>query len=145
MRLDWEEAEADEINLAPLIDCVFLLLIFFMVTLKMGDQQTGPVPLPLVLPQARAAVDQDFSVALVIEIDAQGELRVDHRPLAIAELHERLKRLAATNPNAGVRIDADRSTEYKNIAHVLDICEFVGLTNVALGARPVPRAAPALR
>lgn len=141
MRLDSEEPVTDEISLAPLIDCVFLLLIFFMVTMSTGEAlDQEPQPLPLLLPEARAHLDERFRADTVIEVDSQGQYWIERRRIDVGALHERLKRLAASQPDASVRIDADGTTGYEHVAHLVDLCQFIGLTRVALGSRkPPPR------
>jgi biopolymer transport protein ExbD len=140
MRLELEDSELGDINLAPLIDCLVFMLMFFMATMNMSQRTNEPSALPLKLPHARAKLDRKFPVDLTIEIDAHGAYRIDRREVRVSELRSRLKRLALAQPEAGVRIDADRAAAYEDVAHVVDVCEFVGLRNVALGMR-----SPALR
>lgn len=139
MNLDWEEHHVEELNLTPMIDCVLLLLMFFMVTMKLGDEKPGTGSLLLSLPGSRLTINQDFLTECLIQIDGAGEIYMDGHRLGIEAVQARLKKLAFERPSAGVRIDSDLSAPYESVAHVVDLCQFVGLANVALGVRPRPQ------
>lgn len=145
MNLDWQDYQLEEPNLTPMIDCVLLLLMFFMMTMKFGDQKAQPSALVLSLPASRATIDQSFATELAIQLDAAGGVWIDGHRAERETLERRLKKLAAERPNAGVRIDSDLSAPYESVAQLVDLCQFVGLTNVALGVRPRPRDVAGLR
>lgn len=128
MRVKMEEDDAVEVQMAPLIDCVFLLLIFFLVatTLKKIEKQ-----LPLQLPVSAAAVGvQAQEDMLIIGVDQKGQAYLGANPVTIGLLHDRLRQAAQENPNQRVRVDADRDAPFQHVMRVLDMCEFEGLRNV---------------
>lgn len=138
MKIDLGETEREEIDLTPLIDCVFLLLIFFMVTtsFRRGQSDDRVFELMLKLPVASAAtLTRPHDAALVIGIDAEGDVFLDGELAARTTLHQRLQALARDNPSAHVRIDADAAASHQALVHVLDLCQFAGLWNVGVRAR----------
>jgi biopolymer transport protein ExbD len=133
MRIRVEEEEPVEVQMAPLIDCVFLLLIFFLVatTLKKIEKE-----LPIELPQSAAAVDSRVEdTTLIVGIDRAGAIHLKGERVTLSMLHDQLRQAATTNPEQRVRIDADQSTEFQHVVHILDLCQFEGLTNVGLHTR----------
>src|SRR5687768_1239807 len=102
MRIDLGEDEQPEIGLIALIDCIFFLLMFFMVATSF-KQQVGEKPLkelPINLPAAQMSLDRVGSAAtpLTIGIDKQGKLYLDGSRVSVQGLHDRLKQEAASNP-----------------------------------------------
>jgi biopolymer transport protein ExbD len=140
MRIDLGDDEVPEIGLIALIDCIFFLLMFFMVatSFKQQDVQRKTKDLPISLPSATANLVAAKVPAdpLVIGVDARGGFSVDGQAISLQALHDRLRAEAAAQPARPVRIDGDRRTAYQHIVHVLDLCQFEGLTQVAMRTRP---------
>jgi biopolymer transport protein ExbD len=139
MRIDLGHDEAPEIGLIPLIDCIFFLLMFFMVATSF--KQDKPVKpqkeLPVVLPAAQASLDAARAAAapLVLAVDQKGRVYVGNERVTVQGLHDVLKREAARDPQRRIRIDGDEQVPYQHIVHVLDLCQFEGFTNIALHTR----------
>jgi biopolymer transport protein ExbD len=114
--------------------------MFFMVatSFKQQNVQRQTKDIPIVLPTASATLTAgDAAKApLVIGIDAQGGLYVDNARTTLQALHDRLREEAGRSPGRPVRIDGDRRTPYQHIVHVLDLCQFEGLTQVSMHTRP---------
>jgi biopolymer transport protein ExbD len=141
MRINLGEDEVPEIGLIALIDCIFFLLMFFMVATSFKQQDTArkTKDLAIELPKASAtlvAAAAKTTEPLVIGIDAQGALFVDGQRTSLQALHDRLKAEAAQARDRPVRIEGDRRTPYQHVVHVLDLCQFEGLTQVAMRTRP---------
>ena len=140
MRIDLGDDEVPEIGLIALIDCIFFLLMFFMVatSFKQQNVQRQTKDIPIVLPTASATLTagEAAKTPLVIGIDAQGGLYLDNTRTTLQALHDRLRDEAARSPGRPVRIDGDRRTPYQHIVHVLDLCQFEGLTQVSMHTRP---------
>ena len=137
MRLDLSEEEGVEVQMAPLIDCVFLLLIFFLVatTLKKIERE-----LPLKLPESAAAVRVRKSEdVLVVGVTKRGRFFLGDQAVTQAVLHERLRKVASADPEKRVRIDADRLTPFQYVVQVFDLCQFEGLRNVGVHTKDEPR------
>lgn len=133
MNIDLTDDDVMDVPMAPLIDCVFLLLIFFLVatTLKKLDRE-----LPLELPESAAAAGVPRSDdLLVISLDAEGSPFLDGAPISTGMLHERLRQAAGRHPGPKVRIDGDRAAPLESIVQVLDLCSFEGLKDVRIRAR----------
>ena len=139
MRINLGEDEQTEIGLIALIDCIFFLLMFFMVATSFR-QQVGEKPqkeLPVILPAAQMSLDRSSASAppLVIGIDKRGKLYVDGERVSVQGLHDRLGQEAANAPGRPVRIDGDEMTRYQDIVHVLDLCQFEGFTKISMRTR----------
>jgi biopolymer transport protein ExbD len=138
MRLRYEEEEEPAVQMAPLIDCVFLLLIFFLVsaTLKKAHKEIA-----IDLPHSAAATEAKSkydTVIIEVACDAKGEkveVFLEGQQVTQRLLHKRLRELATENPNRQVRIDADRRTVFQHIVHILDLCQFEGLNRIGVRAR----------
>jgi len=130
------DEENPEVQMAPLIDCVFLLLIFFLLatTLKKIEKE-----LPLELPHSAAAVDiPEEPDLLIISIDRAGRKYIGAEPMGTRALHAYIKNAARQNPNQRVRVDGDENVVYRHVIEVIELCQFEGLRNVGLHTRKDP-------
>lgn len=127
MRVNLDDGGEVSPDLTPMIDCVFLLLIFFLVatTMKKPEQELK-VELP---PPAVSARPSDDRSPLVIGIDAQGVFHVGATPVGQAELVATLRETGASDPERHVRITVDRRAPSQHLVQVLDLCAFEGLEN----------------
>jgi biopolymer transport protein ExbD len=119
-----------DVQMTPLIDCVFLLLVFFLIaaTLKKPHKE-----LDLQLPHsAAAAMTASRYETLIIELDREGGIYIDHEPMTKQILNERLHLIAAETPDRRVRVDADRRAPVQHLIRLLDHLQFVGLNNVGI-------------
>lgn len=130
MRVETDQDDNIEVQMAPLIDCVFLLLIFFLVasTLKKLDKQ-----LDVHLPTAAAAVEvQAPDNQVVIGVDTVGNTYIDAQLVSQMQLQAKLHEIGGNNRAQPVRLDIDRTTPFQYVVQVFDQCQFEGLTNVAI-------------
>jgi biopolymer transport protein ExbD len=135
MRVRLDEEVDVAVQMAPLIDCVFLLLIFFLVatTLKKIEKE-----LPLDLPEASAAVGMQLEDNMtIVSVDREGNLYLGSEPVGQGYLMEKLRE-AAQRPGHRIRIDADREAPVWAAVQVLDMCEFEGLGNVGIKTKQAP-------
>jgi biopolymer transport protein ExbD len=139
MRIHLGDEEQPEIGLIALIDCIFFLLMFFMVATSFKQQTEAEKrkELPVVLPSSSASLTpgQASAAPLVIAVDKNGRFFVDGEPITTQALHDKLRSEAQTNPQRKVRIDGDRAAAYQHIVHVLDLCQLAGLTQIAMHTR----------
>jgi biopolymer transport protein ExbD len=140
MRVKRPDDEPFEIMLIPMIDCMLVIIIFFLVatTLKSHEKE-----LPLDLPEATAALDvQQPPDLFVIGVDKTGVPYLSTGDFIEAvdteRLHQRIREVAAATPNRRVRIDGDRETRFVDIIRVVDLCQFEGLKNVGLHTKSTP-------
>src|SRR5215472_4499982 len=117
------------IQLAPLVDVLLLLLIFFLLTWNAARNENE---LDVKVPKATAAREKSAPIGdVVVNVKADGNVVVNRRPLNSSELTELLKGLVQLNPEQAVVIRGDETGAYKNIISVLNTCTEAGITNVA--------------
>ncbi len=116
------------LNLTPLIDVVFLLLIFFLVATKFAEEERE---LNVMLPEASEAQPLTSTPReLFINIDAQGRYVVRGRVLNVAELEEVLHRTWVNNPTgAAVVIRADRRVRWQYVVAAINACLKTNIRN----------------
>lgn len=137
MRTRKPEEETFEIMLIPMIDCMLVIIIFFLVATTLKNREKE---LPLDLPEAAAAptLEQPPDL-LVIGVDRDGRTYLGSgeriEPVDTERLHQRIREVALLNPHQRVRIDGDRNTRFEDIVHIIDLCQFEGLKNVGLHTR----------
>jgi biopolymer transport protein ExbD len=139
MRIELGDDDQPEIGLIALIDCIFFLLMFFMVatSFKQKEQQHKDKALAITLPRSSATLDLADAAPdpLVIRVGREGDVAIGDDKLSIEALHARLSGEAQAHPGRPVRIEGDGNASYQSIVHVLDLCQFEGLTNIAMRAR----------
>ena len=119
-----------ELNIAPLIDMVFILLIFFLVTTSF-IKETG---VEVNRPTAATAVSQ-AKATILIGIDAADRIFFDHREVDVRAVRANVERALAENPDGVVVVVADRASTTGTSIRVMDGCRLAGATNVSLAAR----------
>jgi biopolymer transport protein ExbD len=117
------------IQLAPLVDVLLLLLIFFLMTWNAARNENE---LDVKVPKASTAKEKMAPIGdVIVNVKADGNVVVNRRSLSGAELTELLKGLVQLNADQAVVIRGDEAGAYKNIVNVLNICSEAGVTNVA--------------
>ncbi len=124
-----DEARA-EVSMSPLVDCVFLLLIFFLVaTMFKKDDRDIDVNLPNSNSAIKLRPDDNN---IVVGIDAAGQVYFEGAPSSMNNLHASLENTAYLDPGRRIRLDADADAPIFKVVEVLDACQFRGLNNVAI-------------
>ena len=117
------------IQLAPLVDVLLLLLIFFLLTWNAARNENE---LDVKVPKASAAKEKTSPIGdVVVNVKADGNVVVNRRTLSAVELSELLKSLVQLNAEQVVVIRGDEAGAYRNVIGVLNICSEAGITNVA--------------
>ena len=117
------------IQLAPLVDVLLLLLIFFLMTWNAARNENE---LDVKVPKASAAKEKPAPIGdVVVNVKTDGNVVVNRRTLSAAELGELLKSLVQLNSEQAVVSRGDEAGAYKNIIDVLNVCTNAGITNVA--------------
>jgi biopolymer transport protein ExbD len=133
MKLHLKQPKA-RIEMLPLIDIVFLLLVFFIYAmLSMAVHHSMPVKLPA---SATAALDKES--ALSVTVKADGSLFIDQSPVALADLSQRLKERMQPGETPGVLVFGDRSLPYQSLFQVLDHIRLAGIERISLQAEAEP-------
>jgi len=122
--------QMNEINMTPLIDLTFLLLITFIITMPLVEQG-----IPINLPKGKTqAIDQKESRS--ITVDDQGQVFLDSVPITIEALATEMKLIAAASPDAPVLVRADQKLQYGKVVEILRILNDASITRMALVTTP---------
>lgn len=119
-----------DINMAPLIDMVFILLIFFLVTTSFVRESGVNVERP----RAKSAVTKE-KVNLIIGITKEGMIYMENHPVDIRSIRARMERFLAETPDGSVIIVADKESRTGTVIQVLDECRLAGVKNISVAAR----------
>ncbi|MBI2359161.1 MAG: biopolymer transporter ExbD [Deltaproteobacteria bacterium] len=131
MQFQKEAEEEIGISLTSLIDVIFLLLIFFMVTTTIIEPSRR---LDLQLPEAKAASSETKSVPVTIEMGQRGEISLNGEKVDLRTLEARLVGLGAGGKKTAM-VRADRRLDYGRVVEVLGICRASGLHDIAIAVR----------
>lgn len=120
------------LELTSLIDVVFLLLIFFMLSTTFAKIITK---LDIQLPKARAVVPQEKEDT-IIEIAADERIALNGKEVTLEVLDEKLAEIGRTNPDQVVVIKADQAVNYGRVIKVMGICKDNNLEKLGMAALP---------
>ena len=122
------------IDLTPIIDMVFLLLIFFLVATTFHQTERE---MQVALPAATSAGPISATLReIIVNVDAEGQIIVNGRTIEPSELRSLIERAVAANPEQKVTVRGDRRTAYVNIIRVLDVCKGSGVQEPYLDTVP---------
>jgi len=122
--------DEQEINITPMLDVVFIMLIFFIVTASFIKESGIEVDRP----SAVTAVVKEKGNILVA-ITASGEIWVDRRQVDPRALRANIERLHAENPQGSVVIQADKNSTTEMLIQVMDSARQAGVYNVSIAAQ----------
>jgi biopolymer transport protein ExbD len=126
-----QDDEGIEVQMAPLIDCMFLLLIFFLVATTLKDISKE---LPIELPQADAAMVVPVEPnVLALGFDREGNYYVNGERATTEMLFESIRKAKETGTS--VRIDGDRRGDYERCIELVEMCRIQGVNHVKLRTR----------
>ncbi len=130
MKTNFRNTKKARIEMLPMIDCVFLLLVFFIYAmLSMAVHRGLPVNLP-----ASKTVKIDKKLVLAVTISADGSIFVDKEPVELDRLTTVLQAKAEGQEQPGVLLFADRNLTYQSLFEVLDQIRQAGLNRISLQA-----------
>ena len=118
-----------ELNMAPLIDMVFILLIFFIVNTSFV-KETG---IEVTRPTASTATVQ-IKATILIAIDQENRIFMDHREIDPRAVRANVERTLAENPEGAIVVVADKISNTGIAIQVMDGCRMAGAQNVSLAA-----------
>ncbi len=132
MRLPASAKKKPRIEIIPMIDTMFFLLVFFMIaTLSMTIQQGMPVSLPT----AQSSTDtkaENVSLTLTQE----GALYYNKEVITLEELERRLANLRQTSPDPSLLINADKQVSHGRVIQVMDLIRLSGITSMGIATQP---------
>ncbi|EWS96785.1 biopolymer transporter ExbD [Pseudoalteromonas sp. SCSIO 43095] len=126
----FQEDEAEEINMTPMLDVVFIMLIFFIVTASFVKEAGIDVNRP----EAATAVKKERANILVA-ISDQGEIWINKRQVDVRAVQANIERLKAENPQGSVVIQADKKATTETLIKVMDASRAAGVFDVSIAAQ----------
>jgi len=119
--------ENSDINLTPMLDVVFIMLIFFIVTATF-IKQAG---IDVFRPEADTALTKP-TVSVLVAINENGDIWIDNNRVEENAVRAHIERLHAENPKGGLVVQADRGAKYEKLVAVLNAARAAGLKEVAI-------------
>lgn len=132
MQLQDDNAPYDQVNITPMVDLVFVLLVIFILMCtasvagtKVNLPKSSNTPANLAKPKTKS-----------ITINNEGKMFLDTIPVSVQELEQRLNQQKAATPEFPVVIRGDSLTQYQGVMDVLDVLGRLGITQVGLATKP---------
>ncbi|MEL6185739.1 MAG: biopolymer transporter ExbD [Myxococcota bacterium] len=120
-----------EVDMTPMLDIVFILLIFFIVTSTFVKESGIEVNKP-----GAVTAERKERASILVAIDADNRVWVDKRKVDVRAVRAHIERLRAENPQGGVVIQADEESKNKLLVKVMDAARQAGVEDIALAADP---------
>lgn len=121
------EEEAQAIDLTPMLDVVFIMLIFFIVTATF-IKETGK---EVVRPEATTAADKK-NASILVAVGADNEIWIDKKKVDPRGVRQVIERMRADNPKGGVSIQADTASRIEFVLEVANAAREAGVTDVSV-------------
>ena len=133
MKVKRHNAAPDEggIDVTPMLDVVFIMLIFFIVTTTF-IREAG---IQVNRPNAETATREE-KTNILVAISPEGEVWIDRKRVDIRGLRTQIERLRAENPEASVIIQADKDARAGLMVEAMDQARLAGVDNVSISAEP---------
>ncbi len=122
------------VDLTPMLDVVFIMLIFFIVTASFVKESGIDVNRP----EAETAEQQE-RVNILVAISSNNEIWIDRRRVDVRAVRANIERLRAENPKGSVVVQADNKSHTETVAAVLDAARAAGAYDVTLSTTPGSR------
>ncbi|MFT7536711.1 MAG: biopolymer transport protein ExbD [Hyphomicrobiaceae bacterium] len=133
MRLESDDDSDGGINMMPLVDVVFLLLIFFLAATTFATEE---VELDLRLPEAKSGQAGKANKQLIINVSQDGTLTVSGRAVTMEALRQKLVAAVARNKEQAVLVRGDKAAQFGVGLQVLDTCRLAKIKKVDFAALP---------
>ncbi len=127
-----EEEEENEVNLTPMLDVVFIMLIFFIVTASFVKEAGIDVNRP-----NAATAERKEKGNILVAISENNQIWIDRRQVDPRALRANIERMHGENPLAAVVIQADEESKNKLLVLVMDAARLAGVKNVSIAAEVV--------
>lgn len=134
MRAQEEEKPYDDINITPMLDLAYVLLVIFIIMTTASVQG-----IKVNLPKASAAVSMAKPQTKAITISESGQIFLDAYPVTLGELETRLRSLKVLNPDFPVVVKGDATVQYQKVMEILDLLRRVDLPQVGLVTGKQPK------
>lgn len=124
-----QEEESEEINLTPMLDVVFIMLIFFIVTATFIKEAGIQVDRPDTI-----TAESQEDAAILIAISSNDEIWIDKQERDPRDIRGLIERLHAENPKGSIVIQADEESTNETLVQILEAAKAAGVTNVAIAS-----------
>jgi biopolymer transport protein ExbD len=122
-----QEEPDDDINMTPMLDIVFILLIFFIVTASFVKESGIDIRRP-----SAVTTESKEQASIVVAINEIGEIWIDKRAVDVRSVRANIERLRAENPQGSVVIQADKNSKNGLLVQVMDAARQAGVENVSI-------------
>jgi len=127
-----ETEEESEINITPMLDVVFIMLIFFIVTASFVKESGLDISRP-----DAATAERKERGNILVAISETGQIWIDRRQIDIRAVRANIERLHAENPQGAVVIQADQNSKNGLLVRVMDAARLAGVANVSIAAEVI--------
>ena len=127
MHIQEENQPFDDINVTPMLDLAYVLLVIFIIMTTASVQGVK-----VALPKSKMTASLAKPHLKAITISEKGDLYLDAYPVTLEQLEERMKQLKATNPAQAVVLKADARAHYLKVMQTLEVLKKVDVTDIGL-------------
>ena len=127
MQVQDDEQLYDNINITPMLDLAYVLLVIFIIMTTAAVQG-----IKVDLPKASQAKPLSQPKTKVIAIDSNGQISLDAVPVSMSELEQQLRNAQANNADLPVILRGDRAVQYEKVMAVLDLCSKLNISSIGL-------------
>jgi biopolymer transport protein ExbD len=128
----YKQEDESTIDMTPMLDIVFIMLIFFIVTSSFIKESGVDVSSP-----GAATAERKERGNILVAITAEGEVWIDKRNVDIRAVRANIERLHAENPEGSVVIQADEDSRNGLLIQIIDQARLAGVSNGAISAKPL--------
>jgi biopolymer transport protein ExbD len=132
MQVQSEDKPYDDINITPMLDLAYVLLVIFIIMTTATVQG-----MKVNLPKASATPSLAQQTTKAITVANDGKIFLDTVPVTLSELEQRLVQQRALTPDFPVVLRGDSQTQYQNVMDVLDLLGRLNITQVGLATKPL--------
>lgn len=132
MKAQSEEKVYDDINITPMLDLAYVLLVIFVIMTTATVQG-----MRVNLPKASPAKSLAKPTTKAITVTQEGKIFLDTIPVTLQELEQRLTQQKAITPEFPVVVRGDGQVQYQNVVDVLDLLGKLNITTVGLATKPL--------
>lgn len=127
MQINSRRKAYDDINITPMLDLAYVLLVIFILMATASVQG-----IKVDLPKASAAQSLVQPKTIAITVTTDGQIFMDAFPVTLADLETRLRNAKASNPDVPIVLKGDQTAQYGKVTEVLDLCRQLDLNKVGL-------------
>lgn len=117
-----------EINVTPLIDVVFILLLFFMLTTSFISDRS----IDIKLPKAKSSSSNNSPQNIKLKLSKGGDIYLDGKSISLKKLRSQLKKSVTTSEELSLTLEADKNLSHGKVVEVMDVAREVGILKIGI-------------